>query len=209
MEYDYFSLLIEQDVDRAIECLNRAIQKAGLNSSSLDRILCVGGSSKLRPLKEKLENLFGEDMLLYPERVMWDIAKGAALIATREGGYTLSKPIGLQLSDGSFFPLFRKGQPIPCQELNLTFSVVDQSENTLKDARFIFTDSENPKERELYEPFVVPLRGFSDEYIHLSCYIDQDNVFKLKIGSNRVPESCGKNWHYECLKVSFHIEGYK
>ena len=206
VEYDYFSLLIEQDIENAVNCLNRAIQKAGLNSSSLDRILCVGGSSKLRPLREKLESIYGEDMLLYPDRVMWDIAKGAALISTKQGGYTLSKSIGLELCDGTFFPLFKKGQAVPCQELKMTVSVVDQDEKGLKDARFIFTDSQSPDERELYEPFVLPLRGFADEYIQLSCYIDQDNIFKLKVGSNRVSESREKVWHYENLKVSFHIE---
>lgn len=202
IEYDYFSLLIEQDVEDAINCLKKAIQKAGLNMSSLDRILCVGGSSKLRPLREKLEQLFGEEMLLYPNRVMWDIAKGAALIATRRSGYTLSKSIGLQLCDGTYFPLFKEGQPIPCQKMELIFGIIDQSEN----ARFIFTDSEDAEKRELYEPFVLPLRGFSDEHIELSCYIDQDNVFKVKMGSNRVSDSREKVWRYEKLKVCFHIE---
>ena len=206
VEYDYFSLLIEQDVEKAVNCLKNAIEKAGLNLASLDRVLCVGGSSKLRPLRDKLESIFGEDMLLYPERVMWDIAKGAALISTRKSGYSLSKSIGLQLSDGTYFPLFKVGQPVPCEELNLTFSVVDQGSDTIKEARFIFTDSPSPEERELYEPFVLPLRGFEDEYIHLSCYIDADNVFRLKLGSNRVADSCAKVWHYEKLKVSFHIE---
>ena len=206
VEYDYFSLLIEQDIDNAVNCLKSAIQKAGLNTGSLDRILCVGGSSKLRPLREKLKSIFGEDMLLYPDKVMWDIAKGAALISTKQGGYTLSKSIGLQLCDGTYFPLFKKGQPVPCEELKMTFSVIDQGSSGLQDARFIFTDSASPEERELYEPFVLPLRGFADEYIQLCCYIDQDNVFKLKVGSNRVSETRAKVWHYENLKVSFHIE---
>ena len=206
LEYDYFALLLENDVEKAVNCLKNAINKAGINLTNLDRILCVGGSSKLRPLREKLEAEFGEDMLLYPERVMWDIAKGAALISTRESGYVLSKSIGLELCDGTYFPLFREGQPVPCEELNLTFSVVDQDRNSLKEARFIFTDSAVQAERDLYEPFVLPLRGFADEYIRLSSYVDEDNVFRLKLGSNRVTEQCDRVWCYEKLKVSFHIE---
>ena len=95
---------------------------------------------------------------------------------------------------------------MPCEELKVTFSVIDQSPTGLQDARFIFTDSASPDERELYEHFILPLRGFADEYIQLCCYIDQDNVFKLKVGSNRVSETRAKVWHYENLKVSFHIE---
>ena len=70
----------------------------------------------------------------------------------------------------------------------------------------IFSDSEALDNRELYELFVLPLRGFLDDYIKLSCYIDQDNIFKLKVGSNRVSETRFKVWHYDNLKVSFHIK---
>ena len=206
MEYDYFSLLIEQDIENAINCLENAIKKAGLNKSNLDRILCVGGSSKLRPLRDKLDAIFGEDMLLYPDEVMWDIAKGAAMIATMKSGYVLSKSIGLMLCDGTYFPLFKEGQAIPCEELNLKLSIVDQSDNLIKEARFIFADSALQETRELYEPLVLPLRGFLDEYIKLSCYIDQDNVFRLKVSSNRVSDSRYKVWHYDKLKVSFQIK---
>ena len=207
IEYDFFSLLIENNIEDAVNCLKRAIQKAGLNKSNIDRILCVGGSSKLRPLQERLEKDFGEELLFYPDEVMWDIAKGAALISTMKSSYELSKSIGLMLCDGNYFPLLKEGQAIPCEEFTLKLSIVDQSYNLPKEARFIFTDSASPHNRELYEPFVLPLRGFLDDYIKLSCYIDQDNIFKLKVGSNRVSETRYKVWHYDNLKVSFHIKG--
>lgn len=206
IEYDYFSLLLEKEVDRAIDCLESAINKAGLNNVSIDRILCVGGSSKLRPLREKLESKFGEDMLLYPDRVMWDIAKGAAIISTKNGTYKCSKSVGLILCDGTYFPLIQEGQELPCQKLSMKFSVVDQSENSLNNARFIFSDSQNPDERDVYEAMVVPLRGFEDEYLNLDCYVDQDNVLKVKICSNRISNTRSKVWKYERLKVCFHIE---
>lgn len=205
LEYDYFSLLLEKDVEKAVSCLTRAIKTAGLNIQNIDRILCVGGSSKLRPLQEKLEETFGEDMLLYPERVMWDIAKGASIVSLKSGGYRLSKSIGLELSNGDYFPLLREGQNIPCEELSLSFSIVDQAQDGPKEARFIFTDSDIESNRDLYEPMVLPLRGFMDEYIRLSCYVDQDNVFKVKLSSTRVSESLDRMWKYDRLKLSFHV----
>ena len=78
LEYEYFSLLLENDIKRVLSCLEDAVEIAGLNSITLDRILCVGGSSNLRPFREKIEERFGEDLIYYPDRVMWDIAKGAA-----------------------------------------------------------------------------------------------------------------------------------
>ena len=205
MDYDFFKLLIENDIERAVGCLKSAIKKAGLNIQNIDRILCVGGSSKLRPLQERLEEIFGEDMILYPDRAMWDIARGAGIISVQSGEYTLSKPIGLELSDGSFFPLLEVGQTVPCKEVTTKFSVVDQTGTEINEARFIFTDSNSELDRDLYEYLTVPLRGFKDEYITLSYYVDQDNIFKLKITSNREPESCMKVWSYEGLKLSFHV----
>jgi len=206
IEYDFFSLLIENDIDRAINCLNRAIDKAGLNSANIDRILCVGGSSKLRPLGERLEKEFGEELILYPDKVMWDIAKGAAIISTTESGYSLGKPIGLQLSDGSFMPLVNRGQRLPCKESSKLFSIVDHNPVGDQEARFIFTDSDEESTRELYETLVLPLRGFMDECIYLKYYIDQDNVFHAKVGSSREAEQRDKCWYYDNLKISFKVE---
>lgn len=206
MDYDAFAEMVEPAVNQAVECLLKTISKAGLNKANIDRILCVGGSSRLRPLQDKLNEIFGKDMILYPEKVMWDIAKGAALISTRESGYKLSKSIGLQLSDGSYFPLINAEQELPCEELSLTLGVTDQESEGIKEARFIFTDSDSDTDRDLYAPLVIPLRGFEDERIKLSCYIDQDNVFKAKIGSTRTHDSCDRVWCYENLKISFHLE---
>lgn len=207
ISYDFFALLIENDVENAVNCLDRAIKKAGLNVANIDCILCVGGSSKLRPLRDKLNALYGEDLIYYPEKVMWDIAKGAAITATRPGGYSLNKSIGMLLSDGSYLPLLKKGQQIPCEEMHLTLGTVEKPERGASEARFVFTDAENPSEREFTANFILPLRGFIDENILLSCYVDQDNIFKLKVGSNRMLENSNKVWSYDKLKICYRIEG--
>jgi|LSQX01.1.fsa_nt_gb molecular chaperone DnaK len=206
MNYDFFSLLLEEEVEEAINCLKRAIKKANLNTANIDRILCVGGSSRLRPLREKIEENYKEDLIYYPDEVMWDIAKGAAIISTRPGKYSLNKSIGIILSDGSYLPLLNEGQQIPCEEMHLTLGTVEGSSKEVKEARFIFTDSENPLKRSFVEHFVFPLRGFVDEYISLSCYIDPDFIFKLKLVSNRMHENSSKVWSYDKLKICYQIE---
>jgi len=116
IEYDYFSLLIEKDIEKAENCLKKAIEESGKSKTEIDRILCVGGSSKLRPIREKLTEIYGEDVVFYPESVMWDIAKGAAYISINQGDHTLNKPLGIILSDNSFFPIIQNGQRLPCKE---------------------------------------------------------------------------------------------
>lgn len=203
LDYDYFSLLIEQEVIAAIECLERAIRRANISPVELDCILCVGGSSKLKPLREHLEARYGSEKIYFPQRVMWDIARGAAMISMTPGQYGLSKPVGLLLSDGEFLPLLREGQKIPCQELNLSFAITDDS----KSAKFIITDSNEQSKRSFIHNMIVPARGFLEEQFELSCFVNPDFIFKLKIRSNRTYEKRYEVWSYENLNLFYQIEG--
>lgn len=45
------------------------------------RFFCVGGSSRLKPFREKVIGLYGVEKVVYPEKVMWNIAEGAAVIS--------------------------------------------------------------------------------------------------------------------------------
>ncbi|MDD3052660.1 MAG: Hsp70 family protein, partial [Candidatus Cloacimonetes bacterium] len=94
MTYDFFEKLVETEVNEAVGCLESAIKKAGFNIENIDKILCVGGSSKLRPFREKMEKRYNQDLLYYPDKVMWDIAKGASIICMSSGGYGLNQDLG-------------------------------------------------------------------------------------------------------------------
>lgn len=201
LDYDYFSLLIEEDVNNAIACLERAINKSGKNIAGIDRILCVGGSSKLRPLREKLENKFGEELLYYPDEVMWDIAKGAAISSSRANTFRSNQNIGIILSNGDFYPLLNQGQPLPCEERELSFAIVDDSKN----AKFVITDNENPDKRTFTETIIARARGFLQEHFLVSCYVDQNFIFKLKIRSSYSYEEKFLVWEYDSLKVYWDI----
>lgn len=203
LDYDYFSLLIEKEVSSALDCLERAIFRAGLTSAELDCILCVGGSSKLRPFREKLEAKYGSENVYYPQQVMWDIARGAAMISMNPGGYGLSRPIGLLLNDGNFLPLLSEGQQVPCQEVNLCFAITDDSST----AKFIITDAKEQSRRSFVHNLPVPARGFLEEQFELSCFVDPDFVFKLKIRSNKTYEKRYVAWSYENLNLFYKIEG--
>jgi len=201
INYDYFSLLIENDIKNALSCLEKAIEKSGKSHVEIDRILCVGGSSKLRPIQEKLKAIYGEETVYYPDSVMWDIAKGAAFTSTSQGGYLLNKPIGLMLSDNNFFPILIKNQKLPCGEVEMYFGVVDDT----KIANIIITDSENPSERDFTQNMALPLCGYADESISIKCFIDENFVFRMKIQSSKMPEDTGLVWTYDKLKISYRL----
>jgi len=202
IDYDHFSLILEDDVNNAILCLKEAIMKAGLNAASLDCILCVGGSSKLRPLKEKLFELYGEDMVYYPERVMWDIAKGAAISSSRSSTFCSNQEIGVLLSNGELFPILKKGQPLPCVEFETNFAIVDDE----RYAKFVITDSKFEDKRTFTQTLLHLTRGFLGEHFILKCYVDQDFILKVAIRSSAAYKDKFIVWKYSDLKVYYKIE---
>lgn len=202
IDYNYFSLLIENEVEKAVDCLMRALSDAGMNAESIDCVLCEGGSSRLRPLQTRLIQIFDRKKLVFPRQAMWDIGTGAADVAYKPGSYTLNKPIGVMLSNNRFYPLLKVGQRVPTEEKTVTFGVVENS----KEARFILTDGEAEKDQTFSEYFPVKLRGFTDEVIKLSCYIDADMVFRMKISTNRMPDDYFRVWTYSNLKVAYDID---
>ena len=205
LDYDFFALLIENEVEQAIDCLLTALSNAGMNQESIDCIICEGGSSRLRPLQAKLLEYFDKEKLVFPRSAMWDIGAGAAEIAFRPGCYTLNKPIGIIQSNGKFYPLLKMGQRIPTEEKRIKFGVVESTD----EARFVLTDGNSADSRTFSEYFPVKLRGFSDEVLEVSCYINTDMIFKMKVHSNRMPDDVFRVWTYDSLKVSYEIESPK
>ena len=202
IDYNYFSLLIEKDIEKAEKCLAKAIHESGKSKTELDRILCVGGSSNLRAIREKLTEIYSEETIYYPKSVMWNIAEGAAVISINQGNYALNKSVGIILSDNEFHPIFEKGQLIPCKEEILYFGVVDDA----KTANFVITDSENEDEREFTKNIILPICGYCDESITVKCYIDENFILRMKIQSSKMPEETGVVWTYDKLKISYRLK---
>ena len=68
------------------------------------------------------------------------------------------------------------------------------------------SDGEDADTQTFIEYFPVKLRGFSDEVLQVSCYIDADTVFRMKIRSNRMPDDVFRVWTYSNLKVAYEID---
>ena len=202
IDYDYLALLIDNEVEQAVDCLLSALSNAGMNREKIDCIICEGGSSRLRPLQYKLLEYFDKEQLLFPNLAMWDIASGASEIAYKPGCYTLNKPIGIIQSNNTFYPLLDIGQRVPTQEKKIKLAVVEDT----VEARIVLTDGEDENTQTFTEIFPVKLRGFRDEVLEVSCYIDTDMVFKMKVHSNWMPDNVFRAWSYTDLKVSYEID---
>ena len=207
LEYDLFKELVQVEVDEAINCIDKAIKKAKLNKANIDAILCVGGSSRLKPFRERVIEVYGQEKVIYPDKVMWNIAEGAAAIGMTNtaGGYGMNQDIGLIMSDRSFYPLLRKGQRIPCKEKKINFaSVTDE-----RSVRFLITDAEDPSKRTFEEPIVIDRegQGFMSEQFEVSCFVDPDLLFRFRVRSTEFMREYLYLWTYNKLNIFYQIEG--
>lgn len=207
IEYDLFEQLVEPEINEALNCIKRAIEKAHLNKANIDAILCVGGSSRLKPFRDKIIEIYGNEKIVYPEKVMWNIAEGAAAISMTNaaGGYGMNQDIGLILSNGTFYPLLRKGQRIPCREKKINFaSVTDE-----KSVRFLVTDNEDPQKRTFEQPVVLDREGqhFMSEQFEVSCFVDPDLLLRFRVRSTEFMKKYLYTWTYSKLNIFYQIEG--
>lgn len=74
-----FEDIISPLVERAVDVAGRALQKAEMDASELNRILLAGGTSQLPLVSDLLARRFGRPTSIVPRDLMWLIAKGAAV----------------------------------------------------------------------------------------------------------------------------------
>lgn len=207
VEYELFSELVQPEVNEAMNCLQKAVKKAKLNMTNIDAVLCVGGTSRLKPFRDRITSELGNQKVIYPDKVMWNIAEGAAVtsMAASAGGYGMNQDIGLILSNGTFYPLLKKGQRIPCKEKKINFAAVTDE----KSIRFLITDAEDPAKRTFEQPIVIERegQGFMSEQFEVSCFVDPDLLFRFRVRSTEFMTKYLYMWTYNKLNIYYQIEG--
>ncbi len=203
LEYDWFADIVAPEVDKAMECLRKAIHQAGVGLANIDRIVMVGGSSNLRPLVESMEAEYG-DKLFFPEKTMWNVGQGAAMLSMTPGTYYANQSIGIVLSDNAYYELLSPDTPVRGWEHVCHFGIVDSGE----EARFIFGGSPDIEaSHERYKTLSIPAYRFLQEQIVLKTTIDCNLVFTAVAGSNMRPSEFRRLWEYTSLKFYYKLPG--
>lgn len=193
--------IIAPEIDMAMECLSDALEQAGIGKANIDKILLVGGSSKLRSLRKRMEKEFQEKVLI-PDEPEWDIAKGASLVALHGGENYSNQSVGIIISDGSYFEFLQKDTKIDGWRKDYKFGITDSSDY----AQFVFDGS--PDIRTLpsrFRTLDVPCYGFLQEKIEVSASVDEDLVFKVEAKSDRKDRRNMMVWEYENLKCCYRL----
>ncbi|MBQ8784519.1 MAG: Hsp70 family protein [Alphaproteobacteria bacterium] len=186
--------IVKDIVDDSLNVLTEVILKSF--KDKVDCILCVGGSSNLKYLRETLKKLYNAK-LYFPDNPEWDIADGACTIdaSASENVYMLPYNIGLKLSNGQNLNLLKKGQTLPCVRSEFKISTTDYS----KQANLIFKIGNDAEFQE-----IVPVLGGLDESLTIYTHIDKYLVLHIDVRNNKTKEEYNV-FNYEKLEICYNI----
>lgn len=176
LSIDFFNGIVEPIIkDKILYAINAALGRAKLTPAGIDAVIIVGGSSQLTPYEQVITRLFGKEKIIIPEDPQWSTAEGAALMQLVGGNFQLNDTLGVQLSDGSIFPLFKaKEHGVGTKIDALSFSLVEDAQ----DAHFIFANSDNSV---VFDKVAIPAKGFLNERIILTADIQNDQIARILI----------------------------
>jgi molecular chaperone DnaK len=93
----------------AFQVLEESIERAGLVPGQLDRVIFVGGCTRIAGFKEEAQARFGP-AAFFPQNPEWTVSGGALKVARREAQYESIQEFGCILDDGWFQSLTTSGQ---------------------------------------------------------------------------------------------------
>jgi len=109
-------------VDRTLAACSRAIRDASTSAAEIDRVVLVGGSTRLRAVRQAVARFFGKEpyAALDPDRV---VALGAAVQAAIAGGGrkdlllldVIPLSLGIETVGGAVAKLVMRNNPIPAK----------------------------------------------------------------------------------------------
>jgi molecular chaperone DnaK (HSP70) len=127
-----FEEAIEGYIDKIKDIMKTTIQKAGLSADKINRVLKVGGSSKIPAMDSAIREVIGEDKVYSNINPSLCVAQGAAIY----GAYLAKKldlgkeikittatahALGVEDSDGKFITIIHENQKTPANR-TLTFT---------------------------------------------------------------------------------------
>ncbi len=138
-----FEEMIEDDLERTMDSVNKALKDASLLPSAVDKIILVGGSTRIPRISQMLEEKFGK---LPHSEIDPDlcVALGAAIQAGREMGFEATSVLlditpytfgtsAIGELDGEpcmtrFVPLIRRNTKLPAAKSEAFYTVYDNQE---------------------------------------------------------------------------------
>lgn len=176
-----FEKLIADALDAASNRIDDAIRAAGIQDIDIAYVLLTGGSCYIPAVRERMVEKFGKRVVnvVYADLA---IAQGAAVIAEMGWLPFLTKDTQIELSDGSYWPIFEHGMPIAAQgkaHNSEEFVCVDSRQ---KRAKIIICEGLGNRKDKNLAIMNVPVLGdyrFGDDIV-VEAVLDRDIVLTVK-----------------------------
>ncbi len=127
-----FQELTADLVEKCVEPAMRALEDSGLRIQDLNKILLVGGSTRMPAIQDKVRKLFGKEPTkdIDPDKV---VAMGAAIQGAVLAGEVkdivlldvTSLSLGIETAGGVFTRLIERNTQIPCSKSRIFTTVAD------------------------------------------------------------------------------------
>lgn len=175
-------------VQRTVDICAKALDLAGLEPRDIDRVILVGGQSRMPMVKRDLEQYFGKspERGVNPDEV---VALGAAIQAGILGGAgedillldLVPRSLGVATHGGRFASLIERGSRIPTSATHTFTTPVDNQ--TAVDIHILQGESSQAQENELLGEFILSgiepaKRGVPRIEVKLS--VDSDGIVSIE-----------------------------
>lgn len=189
-----FEAMIEPDLTRTMEAVNRALKDAQMLPSAIDEIILVGGSTRIPMVERMLEEKFGRQPRSHIDPDLC-VAVGAGIQAAREMGiedsgvlvditpYTFGTSaigeIGGMFSPTMFVPLIRRNTKLPARRSEVFFTAHDHQEAV--DVRIYQGENADAEDNVLLGNYIFHLTPApSGSEIVLQFDLDLNGILKIR-----------------------------
>lgn len=202
----WFESIIRRRVDDAMELLAQTVSAVPLSCDELDRLIIIGGSSKLRLLHERLQTdpRFQAKFQL-AEDAEWDVAHGAAIVDSLPGAYETAESIGIVLSDGTFYTIVRPHETAYESPREAALALVEdarQANIILARADLGSVNGDASNVQRILE-LGVATAGFDAETIRVRYNITSDLVFSVEAQSHALGNESKVAEEYGNLRFAY------
>jgi molecular chaperone DnaK len=189
-----FESMIENELSRTMESINKALKDACMLPSAIQKIILVGGSTRIPKIAEMLADKFGiqPHSEIDPDLC---VAMGAGIQAAREMGIDQSAVLvditpytfgtsAIGVVDGNpsltqFVPLIRRNTKIPARRSEVFFSAVDNQEAV--DVRIYQGEASDAQDNLLLGNYMMKLTPApADSEITMHLDLDLNGILKIK-----------------------------
>ncbi|GJD22897.1 hypothetical protein RIVM261_078530 [Rivularia sp. IAM M-261] len=206
IERSQFESIIQTHINDAMRLVDKVLHNARLQTSQINQVLLIGGTSRIPLLINEIHKTFGVTKVVQIPNADTVIAEGAAIISYYNWQPYLVQSIGIQLADESFYTVFDSGtilKPDAAQK-EVVFFCTDNREG---EGRLIITEKLSNQEHKVKEIINVPiskkLQKIYRERVVANFTVDKDVILRISAKGSVKDKPIYSDIHDLCYGLRF------